>query len=126
MAMILASQSPRRSQLLRWAAGAGIVQGYGDGIFLPAGDITREEFAVMRWRFAKAQGDDVSIGENTNILSFTDALDVSEWAVSAMQWACGAGIITGTGDGSLLAPQGSATRAEVATMLMRYCETVAD
>lgn len=47
---------------------------------------------------------------------------MSEWAVSAMQWACGAGIISGTDDGSTLSPQGSSTRAQAATMLMRFCQ----
>ena len=62
------------------------------------------------------------MGENTNILSYADAFDVSEYAVSALQWACGAGIISGTGSGSTLTPQGEATRAQAAVMLMRFCE----
>ena len=48
----------------------------------------------------------MSVGEDTNILSYTDAFDVSEYAVAALQWACGAGIIHGTGDGSTLTPPG--------------------
>ena len=64
----------------------------------------------------------LSIGENTNILSYTDVADLSEYAISAMQWAVGAGIITGTGDGSTLSPHGQATRAQAAVMLMRFCE----
>ena len=63
----------------------------------------------------------MSIGEDTNILSYTDVADLSEYAIPAMQWAVGAGIINGTGDGSTLTPQGNATRAQVATMLMRFC-----
>ena len=64
----------------------------------------------------------MSIGEDTNILSYTDVADLSEYAIPAMQWACGAGIISGTGDGSTLTPQGEATRAQAATVLMRFCE----
>ena len=74
----------------------------------------------MLWRYAKAQGYDVSIGEDTNILSYTDAFDVAEYAIPATQWAVGAGIINGTGDGATLTPQGQATRAQVATMLYRF------
>ena len=65
---------------------------------------------------------DVSVGEDTNILSYADALDVSEYAMPAMQWACGAGVIEGSG--ANLNPQDSATRAEAATMLMRFIQTV--
>ena len=76
----------------------------------------------MLWRYAKSEGYDVSVGENSNILSYTDAADVSEYAIPAIQWACGTGIINGTGDGSTLSPQDAATRAQAAMMLMRFCE----
>jgi hypothetical protein len=69
------------------------------------------------WRYAKHKGIDVSVGENTAILGYTDAADVSGYAVPAMQWACGAGIISGIG-GSLV-PNGSATRAQTAVILER-------
>ena len=62
------------------------------------------------------------MGDNTNILGYADAFDVSGWAFSALQWTCGAGIIYGTGDGSTLTPQGEATRAQAAMMLMRLCQ----
>lgn len=63
----------------------------------------------------------MSVGEDTNILSYNDAAEVSNWAMSALQWACGAGLINGVSGGKLL-PQGSATRAQMATILMRFCE----
>ena len=110
------------SEAIRWAASEGIVGGYGNGLFGTNDPITREQFAAMLYRFAQEQGYDVSIGENTNILSYTDVADLSEYAISAMQWAVGAGIINGTGDGSTLSPQGQATRAQAAVMLMRFCE----
>ena len=91
-------------------------------MFGPDDPITREQLAVMLHRYAQHEGFDVSIGEDTNILSYADAFDVSGYAVSALQWACGAGIISGTGDGSTLTPQGEATRAQAATVLMRFCE----
>lgn len=110
------------SEAIRWAASEGIVGGYGNGLFGTNDPITREQFAAMLYRFAQEQGYDVSIGENTNILSYTDVADLSEYAISAMQWAVGAGIINGTGDGSTLTPQGQATRAQAAVMLTRFCE----
>ena len=107
------------SEAIRWAASEKIVEGYG--ATFGAGDaVTREQLATILWRYAKYKGMDVSVGENTNILSYKDALDVSEWAIHAMQWACGAGIIQGS-DGYLM-PDGTAKRCEAAAMLQRYCE----
>ncbi len=103
---------------VRWASAEGIVNGYADGKFGPNDPVTREQLAAILHRYAQYRKQDVSVGEDTNILSYDDALTVSEWAVSAIQWACGAGIINGI-DGSL-APAGNASRAQVATMLMRY------
>ena len=110
------------SEAIRWATSEGVVTGYGNGLFGTNDPITREQLAVMLYRFTQEQGYDVSIGENTNILSYTDVADLSEYAISAMQWAVGAGIINGTGDGSTLSPQGQATRAQAAVMLTRFCE----
>ena len=110
------------AEAIRWATSEGIAGGYGGGVFGPDDPITREQLAVMLHRYAQHEGYDVSVGEDTNILSYTDAFDVSEYAVSALQWACGAEIISGTGDGSTLTPQGETTRAQVATVLMRFCE----
>ena len=110
------------AEAIRWATSEGIAGGYGGGLFGPDDPITREQLAVMLHRYAQHEGYDVSIGEDTNILSYADAFTVSEYAVSALQWACGAGIISGTGDGSTLTPQGEATRAQAAVILMRFCE----
>lgn len=104
-----------------WAASQGIVDGYGGGLFGPDDNITREQLASILYRYAQARGDNVSVGEDTNILSYSDAADVAGYAVSAMQWACGAGVITGISE-SALAPRGEATRAQTAAMLMRFCE----
>lgn len=109
-------------EAIRWAASEGIVGGYGNGLFGTNDPITREQLATMLWRYAQTEGYDVSVGENTNILSYTDVADLSEYAISAMQWAVGAGIINGTGNGSTLSPQGQATRAQAAVMLTRFCE----
>lgn len=100
-----------------WSVKAGVSDGTN-----PTGNINREQLAAMLYRYAKLKGYDVSVGEDTNILSYDDAFSVSEYAVGAMQWAVGAGIING--DNNNLKPTTGATRAEVATMLMRFCETV--
>ena len=110
------------SEAVRWATSEGVVTGYGNGLFGTNDPITREQLATMLWRYAQTEGYDVSIGEDTNILSYTDVADLSEYAIPAMQWACGARVINGTGDGSTLTPQGQATRAQAAVMLMRFCE----
>lgn len=109
------------SEAIRWAASEGIVDGYGNGSFGPNDPITREQFAAMLWRYAASAGYDVSIGESTNILSYADETNVSEYAIPAMQWACGSGVITGISEATLV-PLGEATRAQAATMLMRFCE----
>ncbi|MCH5209568.1 MAG: S-layer homology domain-containing protein [Oscillospiraceae bacterium] len=105
------------SDAIAWASENGIVAGYSDTEFGPDDSITREQMTAIMWRYAKYKGIDVSVGENTNILSYTDAEEVSEYAVNAMQWACGAGIINGM-DGALV-PKGNATRAQTAAILER-------
>lgn len=109
------------AEAVRWAASEGIVGGYGGGLFGSDDAVTREQLAVILYRYAVYKGYDVSIGEDTNILSYDDFADLSEYAIPAMQWACGAGIITGVTD-STLVPQGTATRAQCAAMLMRFVE----
>ena len=106
-----------------WATDArawAMAEGVSDGTD-PNGLVTREQFATMLYRYAVAKGYDVSIGESTNILSYADFASISEYAIPAMQWACGSGIVTGVTD-STLAPQGTATRAQCAAMLMRFVE----
>ena len=111
------------AEAVRWAASEGIVGGYGGGLFGSDDAVTREQLAVILYRYAVYKGYDVSIGEDTNILSYDDFADLSEYAIPAMQWACGAGIITGVTDATLV-PQGEATRAQVAAMLMRFVEAI--
>ena len=111
------------AEAVRWAASEGIVGGYGGGLFGADDAVTREQLAVILYRYAVYKGYDVSIGEDTNILSYADFADLSEYAIPAMQWACGAGIVNGTSE-STLTPQGEATRAQVAAMLMRFCEAI--
>lgn len=106
-----------------WAAENGIVGGYGGGLFGPEDNITREQLAAILYRYAQTKGYDTASG--ADLSAYGDASDVSSWAIPAMQWACGTGVIMGVTESTLL-PQGSATRAQVATMLMRFCEYYAD
>ena len=108
---------------IAWAAANGIVNGYADGTFQPDQTISREQMAAILYRYAQYKGCDVSVGEDTNILSYTDATQVATYAVPAFQWAVGAGIINGT-TASTLSPKGSATRGQVAAILHRYCEWI--
>lgn len=85
----------------------------------PTGKVTREQFVTILYRYAQYKGIDVSVGEDTNILSYNDAFDVSEYAIPAMQWACGAGVVEGDDNGNLNPADGSA-RAAAAIMLMRF------
>lgn len=106
-----------------WAAVNKITGGTGNGCFDPAMEVTREQFAVMLYNYARYKGMDVSAGEDTNILSYNDALSISDYAYAALQWACGTGIINGDNNDNLN-PQSSVTRAEVAAMLQRFIENV--
>lgn len=109
------------AEAVRWAAGEGIVNGVSDTEFAPNAAVTREQLAAILHRYAQHKGYDVSIGESTNILSYSDFASISEYAISAMQWVCGEGIITGVTE-STLEPRGTATRAQSAAILMRFLE----
>lgn len=104
-----------------WAADTGVVTGYTDtGKFGPSDNINREQMAVMMYRYAKYKG--YSIGNKADFGQYQDADKVSTFAKEAMQWAVGNGIITGKYNGIVLDPQGNATRAECATIIMRFLE----
>ena len=117
LARMAGADSAEMAAAKAWAVAGGISDGTS-----PGGAVTRQQFAALLYRFAVMMGYDVSVGESTNILSYADAFDAAEYAIPALQWACGAGIIHGTGDGSTLSPQGTATRAQAAVMLERFCE----
>lgn len=105
-----------------WAAANGIVNGYESGEFRPSQTITRQEMAAILYRYAQYKKLDTSVGENTNILGFEDASQLSEYAIPAMQWAVGAGVINGT-TASTLSPSGDASRAQAANILYRFLST---
>ena len=108
---------------VKWAAANGIVVGYSDGRFGPNDSVTREQLAAILYRYAQYLESDVSAGEDTNILSYDDADRIGTWAFDAMQWACGSGIVGGT-SARTLAPKATATRAQVAAMIMRFLALV--
>ena len=99
-----------------------VVNGISDGEN-PTAAITREQLVTMLYRYAQIKGYDVSVGENTNILSYVDATSISEYAVAAFQWACGSGLTEGDENGALT-PLATATRAQAAAMIMRFCQSV--
>ena len=106
-----------------WARLTGIAGGYGDGTFGPDDPITREQLALMLYRFAQEQGYDVTA--SADLSGYTDAGEISSYAVYALGWAAAEGIVNGTG-GHTLAPQGGADRAQTAAMLMRFCQRYTD
>ena len=102
-----------------WAHQNGIVAGYGDGTYHPGDPVTREQLAVMFYNYANYKGYDLSA--TSDLSGFTDAGKISDWALPAMRWAVGSGLMNGYGDGTLN-PQGTATRAQLAAMLHNFIE----
>lgn len=111
------------AEAVGWAASNKVVTGYADGTFRPDAAVTREQAAAILYRYAQSKGIDVSVGENTNILSYVDVQQASEYAIPALQWAVGAGVLNGK-NGGRLAPTGTATRAEIAAIMQRWCENI--
>lgn len=109
-----------------WAKLMGVVAGTSATTFDPEGEITREQLAVILYNYTKqfAPG---SLTATGSLAGFPDAASVSSWARTEMAWAVGNGLISGTGSGSVayLSPQGSATRAQVAAILMRFEQAIA-
>lgn len=104
-----------------WASENGIVYGVCDNIFNPNGAISREQLAAVLFRYAKYKGYDVSATSTPD--HYEDAESISDYACKAMQWAVGAGLIAGRSE-TRLSPAGTATRAEVAAIFMRFVEKV--
>ncbi len=106
-----------------WANENGIVNGVDEEHFAPFEEVTREQAAAMFYRYAIYKGADVSVGENTNILSFVDFESVSEYAIPTMQWAVGSGLFKGTDKGELQ-PWKHITKAETAQLLIRMFDEI--
>ena len=112
-------QTASYAEAIRWAAAERLAGGVGHGRFLPDGELNREQLAVILWRYAKYLGMDVSVGEDTNLLSYTDMLQWSDWAVSALQWAVGSGLLAEDEDGRLGA-RDSVAQAMAAAVLAQF------
>jgi len=106
------------SDAAMWAAANRIVGGYEDGRFAPNDPITREQMAAMMYRFVQAKGWDTTA--SADLSGYTDAPQISTYALPALQWANAEGIISG--NGTLLSPDAPATRAQAAAILTRFCE----
>ncbi|MBE7055515.1 MAG: S-layer homology domain-containing protein, partial [Ruminococcaceae bacterium] len=102
-----------------WAQQNGIINGVSETQFSPNDNITREQIAAIMYRYAKLKGmDAVTLEEN---LHFADANEISEYAVSAMNWAVGTGLMKGKST-TTINPKDNATRAEIAAILQRFME----
>ena len=101
---------------VNWAASAGVVQG-SSGAFYPTAALTREQAVVMLYNYAASLGLDVS--GRADLSAYADASDVSGYAADAMAWAVEAGLVAGTGTGDTLSPKATATRAELAVLVLR-------
>ena len=110
------------AQAVNWAASVGVVNGFEDGTFQPNTAITREQMAAILCNYAQYKGLDVSA--SGSLSTFTDAASVSDWAKESVEWAVGSGLLGGYED-STLRPQGTTTRAEVASVLQRALGNVA-
>jgi hypothetical protein len=102
-----------------WAAEKGIVNGMSESRFAPDDPITREQFAAIMYRYADYKGQDPSAASQDDLSKYTDAGEISDWATEAMKWAVGTQLINGMTD-TTLAPKGNATRAQAATILLRF------
>ena len=105
-----------------WAAQNNIVNGVNDTEFAPGDDLTRQQLVTILYRYAEAKGYDVSA--SADLSGYPDAGQVQDYAQPAMAWAVAENIIQGMEDGTLK-PAGNASRAQIATILMRFCEDVA-
>ena len=107
---------------VRWAVAEKIDDSNGDYLW-PDNSLSRDETAAILWNYAKYKGIDVSVGEDTNILSYNDFSEIDRAYIPAMQWAVGSGLIQGT-DVDMLSPKGQLSRAQAATILQRFAQMI--
>ena len=108
------------TEAVRWAASINVVGGYSAEEYGTDDFISRQDMATILWRYAEYKGYDVSA---TADLNYTDAGNIADYALTAMQWACGSGIFEGNGDGTIN-PTGDTRRCEYAAIMMRFIENV--
>ena len=111
------------TEAVRWASSTGVVKGFDNNSFRPDDPITREQAAVMLQRYAEFAKESNPLWNETNILSYDDFDTISEWAIPAIQWAVGAGVMKGRTD-MTIDPSENITRAEIAQMLVNYMGAV--
>ena len=107
------------TEAVRWAAAEGIVNGYNDQLFGPGDNITRQQLATILCRYAEYLGEDIEGAPQADLTVYTDTDKISSWAEKALKWACGGSLIQGLPEGTL-EPDKGASRAEVATVLLRW------
>ena len=109
---------------VKWASANNLVSGYSSGKnkgkFGPDDNITREQLAVILWKYSKYKG--TCKDKTADYSKFSDSKNISDFAKKGMNWAVGAGVITGSN--GKLSPQGNATRAEAVSMIYKYCTKV--
>ena len=105
---------------IKWASSNKIVSGYNNGKFGPNDNITREQLAVILWKYSKYKGTYKAV--KADYSQFKDSKNISSFAREGMNWAVGSGVITGSN--GMLNPLGTATRAEVASMIFKYCTRI--
>ena len=110
------------AQAVAWASANGVVSGYNAAQFAPNDPVTREQMALILYLYAQMMGYDAARA-GVDLRAFVDYDEISSWALEAMDWAVNAGLLTGTGN-DVLDPTGTATRAEVAQILMNFCENI--
>ena len=108
---------------IAWAEQTGVVDGYEDGTFRPENNVTRQEFAQMMYNYAVYK--DYDLSAKGDLSQFSDGDSVQEWAIPAMEWANGNELINGHDDGTL-EPGGTTTRAQAASILMRFDQNVVE
>ncbi|MDY5626814.1 MAG: S-layer homology domain-containing protein, partial [Clostridia bacterium] len=111
-------------EAVRWAASEGIISGISDGLFGTDEPLTREQLAVILYRYMQKKNLDISADKNISISSYDDYKHISDYALTAVSWAVKSGVIQGETP-STVNPQNSATRAQIAMILMRFCENQA-
>ena len=107
------------AEAVSWGSGLGLVNGYGNGAFGPTDSITREQLAMIMYNYVQKMGYPVSTEISGDLTRFSDSDQVSSWASEALGWAAGVGLVNGNADGTLN-PKGTATRAEVATIMNNF------
>ena len=111
------------TEAVRWAAAEELVKGYNAQIFGPGDSLSREQLAVILWRYAQYRGADVRSGVADRLGQYLDTEKIAPWALEAMRWAVHTGLLRGVGDG-ILSPKTGASRAQTATVLLRLDDQV--